>query len=198
MKVGKRWPRRCSRYAGPLVQRRWPGCEYAAMASVGRLEVAEVAPPPSGWVVGSSPKMSPYWVLSIAALDAPMGRLVLMFRDDQDARDSMGEWIDRTVGQTADTQRSLKHYVERTLRDVVLAEDTRVVEIRGSPELHVWLHEVVTNRSDEMPEELALIDADVMLMPDRPDAPGRLALIRESSLDSRVRLANPRALVWAS
>jgi hypothetical protein len=123
-------------------------------------------------------------------------RLVLLFTSDAHARAEIREWL-RTTSRPPNVDRAqITDYMERRLRDLHVDAGLSVAEAVGPPMLHVWLHAVVENRADELPEEFAHTRHDVVLLPSREECPGQLALLRESRIGEGITIENARALTF--
>lgn len=162
--------------------------------SVGKLKFDRAAPRRREWVIGAAPRLPDHWMLSHAGHDA--ARLVLLFNSDDHARSEISDWLQSTSRAPGDEDSLITDYMERRLRDLHVDAGLSVAEARGEPALYVWLHAVFEERTLELPDEFVHIAYDVVLLPRREYHPGRLALLRESRIDSGITIANPRALIF--
>lgn len=175
------------------------------LCRVGRLDFRELSAEPRSWVIGAAPLLPPHW--EIRHRERSVARLVFMFQDDDEAGRSVGDWLDRTyVWQNAESDlagsidggriRRVTDYMERRLLDLRISGDVSVAKVVGSERLLVWIHEVLDNRWDQLPEELSRAPHDVLLLPNRGLPSGQLALLRESACCAgKITYENPRQLM---
>lgn len=161
--------------------------------TVGELEFEPMSPGPWSWVFGAAPQLPPFWELFHRSWF--VARLVLLFEDDDGARDEIGAWLDRT--SIANGAGSVTDYMERQLQDLTVAADLSVANVQETQRLRHWMHDVVERRISEIPDEFATIEHDMVLLPPRESYPGQFALVRESSFGNGVTVGLPRRLTWA-
>ena len=161
---------------------------------LGRLEFNPLPSQPRGWVIGAAPQLDAHWMLSHGGHH--VARLVLTFDDDEGARDEIGVWLDATSRSPSDESGVITDYMVRQLQDLRVSAELSVADVKGQPELLVWMHSVVKGRTAQLPDEFVGVGHDVLLLPRRECCPGRHALLWESCIGAGITIENPRSLTW--
>jgi hypothetical protein len=136
----------------------------------------------------------PYWPLMNRS-GACVGRLVLLFNDDRHATADIGRWLDEDY-RPATPHQPLKRYMQRSLRDMEIQPAATVAQaLDGDGSLLVWVGSVVARReAARMPAGLDTYD--VIYLPRREPAFGRVAIVREDAIGDRVLCGRPRPMRW--
>lgn len=161
--------------------------------TVGGLDFEPLTSGPWSWVFGAAPFLPPFWQLFHR--EWFVARLVLLFEDDECVRDEIRAWLART--SLANDAGLVTDYMQRQLQDLNVASDLSVAIVRETEALRMWTQDVVEGRLSEIPNELASIEHDVVLMAQREAFPGRFALVRETAFGNGITVGRPRRLIWA-